>query len=238
MKNKIIFIILFTMVLFSLFLWKEYIININKNSTQSGNVLSWNIVKTGDILSWNDITTHSKIIWNWIEFYTNILSKEFYPKIKINKPIKNIKLIFDITFTDDFKKWNTYNISHWYYFAFKFFLWDLDSFWWFYDVFRNKNDGVSNSINWELTWAQLWYTINNNFTWSISWEKVKVAQPIWTYWYTFIYPESYINSQIWKTIHVWWYLSSVKEMKWRNFTKINQITIEYEGDEDAIEVVK
>ena len=48
-----------------------------------------------------------------------------YPKIRINSQIKEVKLVAEITFTDEFVKKYNYGNSNWYFFALKFFVWDL-----------------------------------------------------------------------------------------------------------------
>ena len=205
----------------------------------TGLISSW-LNYTWESITWSLSRNHTMKLLNssidWIDW--DILSESSFPQIKINKRVNNVKISFDITFTDYFKsnfQWYIKNID-WYFFAFRFFLWNRDNGW-FIDVFRNKNDGVGNSTNGDLNWAKLGQEISNWTEWII-WNEVKIAQPAGLYGYTRAYPRTYINSQLWKTIYIGWYLSSVKEMKWRNFSKINQITIEYEWDEDAIQLVK
>lgn len=200
--------------------------------------LTWTTV-TGDINSWSaSIIYTKKLLQEPLEIKGDTLIEQDFPIITVKKPINNIKISFEVTFTDYFKKYfQSYVEADWYFFAFKFFIWTIDN-WWFYEVFRNQNDGVSNSINWDLNGAKTWKEINNWYTRVIEWEQVKIAFPAGKYGYTYAYPKNYINSKVGQTLHIWWHLSSVKEMKWRNFTRINQITIEYEWDKDAIEVIQ
>lgn len=244
MNNKIIKYIFLSLIIWLIIvIWfKRYKVTINipitNPWTNTGSISSWSN-NTWEIITWNINRNHTKSILgspiNWIN--GDVLYETSFPQIKINKKVDNVKITFDINFTNYFEKYyQSYIQSNWYFFAFKFFLWNKDNGW-FIDVFRNKNDGVGNSTNGDLNGAKLWQDISNWTQWII-WNEVKIAQPAGIYWFTRAYPTAYINSQVWKTIYIWWHLSSVKEKKWREFTKINQITIEYEGDEDAIEVVK
>lgn len=209
------------------------------------------------IYSWS-INTWLVIIETWFkndfiwEYTKNlILNKDWYnktktlkdfPKIRINNSIKDVKIIADITFTNNFINKYDYENSNWYFFALKFFLWDFDNGW-YYNVYRKQNWWVWNSYNHDLVWAKLAYKIRDWVTWYIPLnDKIPVAvnpenrSP--TYQYKYLNIEKYLNENIWKDIPIWVYLSSVKELKWWELIKIKELKIVYTGKEWDLEVIQ
>lgn len=161
-----------------------------------------------------------------------------YPSIRINKKIKSWKISFNVSVNDSMKK-SWYLKSDNYCFSFRFFIWDLDN-WWYYNVFRNANNWVSNDQKIWLNWCIPWVVMANSNTRSIPLsDSIIVANNKDNYWYHTINTLSFLNDNVGKEVNLWWYLSSVKEIPngWM-FTMINNIVIEYEWDKDAIEPIK
>ena len=198
--------------------------------------------------TWEMITHVSwKIGWSWENISENIweytkeliINQEWYktldldnfPVIKVNNPIKNVRLIAEISFTDNFMKTYKYEDSTWYFFALKFFIWDLGN-WWYYNVYRKENWGLWNSANRGLVWAKLAYEVRDWAIWYIDLtDKVPIAVDTekWreNYQFTYIDMINYINSHLWSDLPIWVYLSSVTEKQWREITKIKSLKLVY-----------
>lgn len=178
------------------------------------------------------------VIFSWsLEVAT--LSEDFYPKINIKAPIKQWTIYYTIEITDNLKE-SWYLKSDSYNFAFRFFLWSFEN-WGYYKVFRKINNGVGNDLNLWLDWAIPWRKLNWWYIWEIPLsEKVPVAKSKWEYWYINLNTLNFINSNVWKKVSIWGYLSSVKEFPewgWKT-TKIRSIIISYEWEKWALEIVK
>lgn len=206
----------------------------NNNPTDTWNIITW-YVATGEI------SEYTKVLISDKEWYEKRELSEF-PTIKVNNPIEKIRLIADISFTDEFVNKYNYENATWYYFALMFFVWDFEN-WWYYNVYRKQNWTVWNSKNNDLIWAKLAYKIRDWETWYIDLdEKVPVAvdpsKRMPTYQYTYLDMKNYINSHLWQELPIWVYLSSVFEQKWRKFTKINSLKLVYVWTETDVEITQ
>lgn len=200
------------------------------------NIISWDNI---DINSWITAIFEKDIITG---FSLNKINKTLsdYPKIIVKENLISAKLVAEVDFTQRFKNKYQYENSKSYYFALKFFLWDFNN-WGYYEVFRWMNNWVANSSKQWLNWAKLAYLINGGTKREIDLSKVRIAVEWWkateNYWYKYFYWLNYLNSNLNKEIPIWVYLSSTKEIKWRNLTYIKNLKIVYYGKEDSIEVV-
>ena len=83
-------------------------------------------------------------------------------------------------FTQEFMDKYKYEDSEWYNFAIS-----IDGN--YYNVFRNNNDGVSNSRKHWLDWAIQAYKFKWWYTWKIPLgEQINIAQPKGTYWFKYL----------------------------------------------------
>lgn len=198
---------------------------------------SWEINQSH---SWN-ISIFEKDIINWFSISKISKTANDYPKIIIRNKLISAKLVAEIDFTDWFKNKYKYEDSNSYYFALKFFLWDFNN-WWYYEVFRWTNNWVANSSKQWLYWAKLASNINWWTTREIDLSKVRIAvewgKSTENYWYKYFYWLDYLNSNLNKEIPIWVYLSSTKEIKWRNLTYIKNLKIVYYGKQDSIDIVQ
>lgn len=186
----------------------------------------------------DDGNEHKLIIFSW-SYSASELDITKYPKIKVNLPIKNWKILYEIEVVDGIKEYG-YFTSNNFYFAFRFFLWDFKNGWYF-NVFRNINNGVWNDADLNLNWAISWRNLLNWFIWEIPLSPgVRIARDKDSYGYAGINTLDIFNSYIWKEINIWGFLSSIKEFPeggWK-ITKIKSITIIYEWEKKAIEIIK
>lgn len=223
--------------------WTEALITGSQITTWQ--ISSWTsatglAIETGQV-TWTSDQQISKYTASWnksVIINNSVVNNSLYPLIQINDQVSNVIVYYEVDFTDYFKKrYKSYLSVPAYFFAFKFFIGDIQN-WWFYNVIRNQIGGVSNSNNEWLKGAKLWKEINWGFTWSIPWKSAKIAKEINEYWYGLFSIENMINKSVWKKLRIWWYLSSTKDMKWRNFTLIKSIKIEYVGTSWAIQFVE
>jgi hypothetical protein len=179
--------------------------------------------------------------WRTIEYTkhltinNSVVRNSLYPSIQINSQVSDVQVIFEIDFTDYFKRlYSSYVNAPRYFFAFKFFVWDVPN-WWFFNVTRNTAGWVSNTDI--LSWAFLWRDIVWWKTRTIPWSNAIIANPT-NPWYRSFSIQDFLNNNVWRQVSIWWYLSSTKDMRWWNFTVIRSIRIEYFWPENAIEFVE
>lgn len=234
--NKLLFFLYITWVWFSTLIYLE--------KTKDNNDISvWLPIydaSTWEIPTWiNDPNSKDDNftqieVFSW-DFSITTLEVDKYPKVKINKPIKWWKIIFDIEVVDSVKDY-WYFTSPKYFFALRFFIWDFKNGWYF-NVFRSEFGWVENSKKSWLDWAIPGVMLKEWFTWEIPIDKeVIIAKNKDEYWYTYINTLDIINSYVWKEINIWWFLSSIKEYPeggWQ-ITKIKRIYIDYEWEKDSI----
>jgi hypothetical protein len=202
---------------------------------------SWEVSNSWTIETWsgepNTILDNEKehklevLTWSLISSSLDIGN---YPEIKINSTISWWTILFEIEPTDSVKNYGYFS-SESYYFAFRFFIWDFQN-WWYSNVFRNIDNGVSNDLSSWLNWAISGKNLKNSYIWSIPLDKnVIIAKDRDSYWYWYINTLKMINDNLWKNIHIGWFLSSIKEVNgWWEITKIKSITIIYEGKKWAL----
>ena len=130
---SIVFIVFIT----SFSLYKRYVF-INKIMVNTWNAYSWYNFYV------QDVRQYEKIIVTWFSLSKIDKTTNDYPRIKINKPIKEIQLVAEITFTKNFIDKYKYEDSPSYFFGLKFFLWDFDNGG-YYNVYRKQNWWVGNS---------------------------------------------------------------------------------------------
>lgn len=229
-------IIILLMFLLSLSIYVIVYVLSNNISNKDNTII--NTAITNEVIE-NIDTWMQKVLLTW-PFHNNSESMGInqYPAIKINKKIDSWKISFNISVSDSMKK-SWYLKSDNYCFSFRFFIWDFGN-WWYYNVFRNSNNGVANDQSIWLNWCIPWVVLANSNTRTIPLsDSIIVANDKDSYWYHTINTLSFINDNAGKTVNLWGYLSSVKEVPngWM-FTVINSITIEYDGDKDSIEIVK
>lgn len=206
----------------------------NNNSIDTWNIITW-YVATGEI------SEYTKVLISDKEWYEKRELSEF-PTIKVNNPIEKVRLIADVSFTDEFVMKYNYENAVWYYFALMFFVWDFEN-WWYYNVYRRQNWSVGNSEKDWLIGAKLAYKVRDWETWYIDLNNnvpVAVDASKWmpTYQYTYLDIKNYINSHLWEELPIWVYLSSVSELKWWKFTKINSLKLVYVWRESDVEVTQ
>lgn len=237
--TRILFLIFFIifLIITILFLYEDK--DIFKFIFQQSN---WtNNVDTGTITPDFDVNKFkSKTLIENQEWYSDLNIKNF-PKIKINNNISGIHLIAEVTFTDDFVRKYRYEDSEWYFFALNFFIGSVENGW-FYNVYRDQYWWVKNSEKHWLTWAVLAKKINETTIRDIplnSKVPVAVESKNWTPAYQFKYLdiEKYLSENLWKELPIWVYLSSVKEVKWYELTRIVSLKLIYLWDESDVEVI-
>lgn len=191
--------------------------------------------------TWDNVWEYTKLIIKDKEWFDSNELSEF-PIIKVNNTIKDIRLIAEISFTNDFMDKYKYEDSTGYFFALKFFVWD-ESNWWYYNVYRKNDWSVGNSKkNW-LLWAKLAYEIKNGATRYITLNNnvpvaVDTNNRSKNTQYKYLDIENYINTHLWAELSIWVYLSSVHEKDWWEITKINSLKIVYVWNESDVEVIK
>ena len=209
------------------------------NPSAKNELYDWNIAITGTEDIWANLKKEEQIsVFSWWLVISSQDEKK-YPKIKINSPIKKWTIFYTIEISDNLKN-SWYLKSSSYYFAFRFFIANFENGG-YYKVFRKTNSWVWNDYSSWLDGAISWIELNWWYTWEIPLaEKVPISRNKWEYWYTYINTLDFINSNIWKEISLWWYLSSVKEFPewWWMTTKIKSIVISYEWNKGALELVK
>lgn len=242
MKNKNYPIRLIVIVI--VILWISYFLISEKNIFQKETISgTWVIIQTGETQNLEDIFgQYEKTLITNKNWYPKEKKLEDFPKIKINNPIKDVKLIAEIAFTDEFIKKYAYEDSKWYFFGLKFFLGDFDGGG-YYNVYRKQNWWVWNSYNHNLVGAKLAYQIKEWTTWYITLNnKVPVAveaenrSPSYQFWY--LNMEKYISENVWKEIYIGVYLSSVSELKWWELTRVKSLKIIYTGKEWDVEIIE
>ena len=199
----------------------------------------WNTYIYYDMRNFLLVLFSSKIFKSTSCLSSEILDIAKYPKIKVNSKIKTGKLIFNVEPIDSIKNY-WYFKSDSFYFAFRFFIGDFKN-WGYYNVFRNINGWVQNDLSLNLNWAIPWSKLLNSYSWEVPLNSnVRISKDKDSYWYANINTLDMINTYIWKEINVGWFLSSIKEFPegWWKITKIKSITLIYEWDKNAIEVIK
>lgn len=209
------------------------------NSTWNNTLSTWNTT-TGQILE--EVTTHEVVILSdFVMKKSNPFPRD-YPQVifKNIEKIKNPILVINATFTDDFERTYQYDDASWYFFALKVFMWSFDNGG-YYDVFRNEAWWVKNSSAQWLDGAKSWREVAEWVTWEIPlFDTIKLAvepeERKVNYQFKYLNFKNYIMRNQWNPINIWAYLSSTKEMKWRNLMYINEMKIVYEGFEWDITV--
>lgn len=219
-------------IIFFKFYNNEYVIYPDIPNTWSDIINTWSDI--------NSMWDKEKILISNQEWYLT-KSLDNFPKVKFNNPVKDIKLIAEISFTDNFVKKYNYENSTWYFFALKFFVWNFDN-WWYYNVYRKQNGAVWNDNKRWLVWAKLAYEIRDWVKWEIDLNykvPIAVSADKWmpTYQVRYLNIEDYINNHIWEELPIWIYLSSVTEKQWREITKIKSLKLVYVWREADVEVI-
>lgn len=224
------------------------------NWNLTGTILSWNIT-TGVSTTWSIVQTGLVITEDWpnnTQLIEKVIVSDFvinkkypsisdYPVIRLNEYVEDLKLVVEIDFTDWFEQKYSYENSEWYFFALNIFLWDLDNGW-FYEVYRKANGWVWNSIKHWLNWAKPAYKIKdwtereipitNSMRIAVgAEERTKEVQFKYFGWLNYLY------NHIGENIPLWVYLSSTKEVKWRNLTYIKSMKLVYKWKETDVEIM-
>lgn len=239
LNSKRTYIIIFLMVV--LYLTYYFSGSLKRDDNGSLVITTWDNLNTGSLNTGNIVITweYFQVIQFDKEIIINnsIVKNSLYPTIQINDTISDVKVSFELDFTNYFKqRYSSYINAPRYFFALKFFIWDISNGW-FYNVIRNEAWWVSNTRDNLLTGAVLWKDIMGWYTWTIPWANAKVANTD-RVWYSNFSIINVINDNVWKQLRIWWYLSSTKDMKWRNFTLIKNIRIEYKWPENAIQFIE
>lgn len=226
----------YLLLFFMLLLIAKYSINwiIDKNTGELINIPTEETITPVE----SDKNQTLEIEWP-ITISNDIFDITKYPKIHINKKIDGWFIEFNLEPYGWIIDKSEYLKSDNFMFAFRFFFDDI-SRWWYYQVFRNEKWWVGNDTDYNLMWAVSGSSFRDGNTWVIPIsDKVLFAKDKGQYWFKQENVLNYFNSNIWKTVHIGWFTSSVKEEpNWWKINKINSITIKYIGEEGAIELIK
>lgn len=223
-----------------------FLLLINNSKKNTEEIVSWEVTNSWIISTWswepssileNEKEHKIEVLTWWIIIDTLDIWK--YPKIQINSKITKWTIFYEIEPIDSIKDW-WYFLSDSYYFAFRFFVWDFEN-WGYYNTFRKSNNGVWNDLSLWLNGAISGKILKDWHKWIIPLqEKVIIAKDKESYGYWYINTLNLINSNIWKEVSIWGFLSSIKEYPewWWKITKIKSIIIVYEWDKWAITINK